>query len=200
MKLIKREENFTVKNAFERYQRSNKIKKLSEMTIDLKERNFLDFSKFINVDEYNIKDLDLDLVEEYIEWLIDKGQKTTTINIKLRDLKAFLYWCMENNYLEPFKIKLLREDEVIKETYNYEQLKKLLKKPNLKKADFSEYRNYCAICFLLSTGIRCNSFLNIKIGDLDLKNSLLKLNNTKGRLQQILPLSNSIVELLEEYI
>jgi len=51
MKLVKKDENLTIKEAFLRYQRGNKIRNLSEMTIDFKYRNFLDFSKFVNVDE-----------------------------------------------------------------------------------------------------------------------------------------------------
>lgn len=43
MKLVKKDENLTIKEAFLRYQRGNKIRNLSEMTIDFKYRNFLDF-------------------------------------------------------------------------------------------------------------------------------------------------------------
>ncbi len=163
MKLVKKDESLTVKNAFDIYQRNNKIKKLSEMTLDFKERNFFDFSKFIDVNELKIKDVNLDLVEDYIEILLDKEQKATTINIKPRDLKTFLSYCFDNNYCNSFKITMLKEDEVIKETYSDEQLKILLKKPDLRKVTFNEYRNFVAECFLLANGIRCNSLLNIKI-------------------------------------
>ncbi|MDZ5252084.1 hypothetical protein [Clostridium sp. LIBA-8841] len=65
--------------------------------------------------------------------------------------------------MKSFKITLPKVDRVAIETYTDDELRKLLEKPNLKKCTFSQYRNYCIVCMLLSTGIRLSSLINIKI-------------------------------------
>lgn len=44
---------------------------------------------------------------------------------------------MDNDYCELFKTKLIKRDEVIKETYTEEQLSKLLNKTDIKKCSFA---------------------------------------------------------------
>jgi integrase/recombinase XerD len=44
---------------------------------------------------------------------------------------------MDNGYCERFKTRLIKNDEVIMETYTEEQLKILLKKPNVRDTSFA---------------------------------------------------------------
>ncbi len=54
---------------------------------------------------------------------------------------------MDNGYCERFKTKLVKEDEVIKETYSDEQLKILLTKPDTNKTSFAIYRNWVIVSY-----------------------------------------------------
>ena len=54
--------------------------------------------------------------------------------------------------------------------------------------------------FLLSTGIRHNSLVNIKIRDVDFDNSVVYVNTTKNRKPLIIPLNEDIVKILKEYL
>ena len=49
---------------------------------------------------------------------------------------------MERGYTEPFKVKIPVYNKDVKDVYTPEELERLLRKPNLKKCSFSEYRNY----------------------------------------------------------
>ena len=49
----------------------------------------------------------------------------------LRSVRAFIYYCMECNYMTTFKIHLPKAQKDIKEIYSNEQLEKLLVKPDL---------------------------------------------------------------------
>ena len=62
------------------------------------------------------------------------------INTYLRGLRAFLYYCMEMDYMADFKIRIPKVDKKLKETYTDMELNVLLKKPNLKTCGFSEYK------------------------------------------------------------
>ena len=86
------------------------------------------------------------------------------------------------------------------QTYTDEELRKLLKKPDVRKCIFSTYRSWVIVNFLLSTGIRQNSLVNIKIRDVDFDNSVVYVNMTKNRKPLIIPLNEDITKILQEYL
>jgi len=107
---------------------------------------------------------------------------------------------METGYLPPFTIHIQKVDKKIKETYNERELSLLLKKPNLKDCDFGEYRTWVYSNYLLATGNRISSVLNVKIEDLDYSNNLITVNKMKNRKAQIIPMSKTLCEILQEYL
>ena len=96
-----------------------------------------------------------------------------------RDLKTVMYFFMEESWLQYFKIKLAKADQQPVETYTDEDIRKMLKKPNLKNCNFTEYKSWVIVNFLLSTGVRQHSLINIKIKDLDFDNRMVYVNVTK---------------------
>ena len=102
-----------------------------------------------------------------LEQTRDSGLKDTSINSYTRTLKSFLSWCNSEG-LTDVNIKPYKCEEVIKETYSDDELSKLLKKPDLKKCSFSEYRNWVIINFLLNGGNRARSIRLIRNRDVDL--------------------------------
>lgn len=200
IKLNQKDEKFTIQEAFERYQKQSKIRNLSEYTIKYQINYFRKFINFINNENFLIEDININIIDDYIYNMMEDGNKTKSINTALIALNAFLHWCMDNDYCNRFKTKLVKQDEIIKDTYSEEQLLNLLKKPNIKKCNFAEYRNWVIINYLVSTGNRSNTIINIQIKDLDLYNQVVKLTTTKSRKQQIIPLSTSLCKILEEYL
>lgn len=70
----------------------------------------------------------------------------------------------------------------------------------MKKCIFAEYRNWAMANYLLGTGQRLNTLINVKIGDINLSQSTIKLSVTKGRRETELPLSNTVCKVLKEYL
>lgn len=63
-----------------------------------------------------------------------------------------------------------------------------------------EYRTWVMINCLIATGQRLKNLQYLKVNDLDFENRVVKLSHTKNRKQTLLPLSNSIIEVLKEYL
>jgi integrase/recombinase XerD len=61
---------------------------------------------------------------------------------------------MNEGYIPHFKMQEIKVDKNQIETYNEAELKLLLKKPNLKKCSFTEYKCWVMTNFLFSTGVR----------------------------------------------
>ena len=191
----------TIQKAFEQFQKQNEAKNLSPGTIEFYSSKSKIFFLFLEDTEESIDTITEEDVEDYILYLKEKGTVSdTTININLRMVRAFLYWCMERRYMERFSIRLIRADDPIKEPYTEDELARLLKRPNLKECSFAEYRNWVIINFLLGTGCRASTLINLHIEDVDLSAGTVFFRHMKARNQQIVPLTKQLVKLLGEYL
>jgi len=106
---------------------------------------------------------------------------------------------MEMGYMPKFNIRLMKCDKEIKEAYTTEELEMLLKKPDIKKVGFAEYRNWVIVNYLLGTGNRLRTLVNLKWADVDFQNDLIRLTAVKNRKQQMIPLSSTLKTILKEY-
>ena len=155
--------NPTIQQAFERFQKYNRLKNLSQGSLDFYAAKGRSFFRFLGDTEQPIHTITEETVEDYIFYMKDQQLHDTTINTNLRMVCAFLYWCMEKGYLEKYPIRLVRADDPIKEPYTTDELQKLLKKPDCKTCSFAEYRNWVIVNFLLGTGCRASTLLNLHI-------------------------------------
>ena len=189
---------------FEDFITYSNSKNLSEKTIEYYKINYDQFKSFIDDNsqsqDVTVEVLNQELVEAYRLKLINQGLATATINSYLRAIRSFLYYTMKFNYIEKFKVNLIRAEDKIKETYTNQELSILLQKPNIEECSFSEYRNWVIINWVLSTGNRSRTLRNIKIEDLDLQDGYVKLRKVKNRKQQIIPISKQMVMIITEYL
>lgn len=148
-----------------------------------------------------IEDLTSKTFDEFIIALRDNdAMNDMTLYTYGRDFKTLLYFFMKQEYMPSFKIKLTKADKQPIETYTDDDLKKMLKKPNLKQCTFQEYKSWVIVNFLLSTGIRQHSLINIKIKDVDFDNEVVYINVTRNRKPLIIPLNNDVLKILKEYL
>ena len=97
-------------------------------------------------------------------------------------------------------MKLPKVDKQPIATYTDEELEKLLKKPNINKCSFVEYRNYVMVAMFLSTGIRLSSLTNIRVKDINFDDEVVNIVHTKNRKSLIIPLNKQILSILKEYL
>ncbi len=83
--------------------------------------------------------------------MLNSNLSDNTVSTRIRGLRAFLYYCMEMGYIQKFKIQNIKTTEKIKETYTEEELKILLKKPDLKKCSPKEYITWVIVNYVYST-------------------------------------------------
>ncbi|MCL2372743.1 MAG: tyrosine-type recombinase/integrase [Defluviitaleaceae bacterium] len=185
---------------FEEFQQSNKVRDLSEHTITSYQATYRAFIE--SYDEENLCDsLCIQVVNNFILHLKEKRNvNNISINTHLTNIRAFINYCGRLGYMEAFKIPSLRAEKKVKETYTDSELIILLKKPDVKRCSFVEYRNWVFTNYVVGTGNRVSTVVNIKISDLDLDNDTIILKKTKNKNQQIIPISNSLKIVLLDYL
>ena len=136
--------------------------------------------------------------DDFIFAQLEEGKRTTTINSQLRGLRVFFKFCAERDYIEELSIKLLKDDAELKEPYTDAELRKLIARP--KSNRWAEYRSWAMINYLVATGNRARTIVNIKISDINFDENTIHLRAMKNRHQQFIPLSPALKEVLEEYL
>ncbi|MCI8540377.1 MAG: tyrosine-type recombinase/integrase [Erysipelotrichaceae bacterium] len=193
---------WTFDEAFLQFNRYCIIKNLREKTIKDYQEAYERFVSFLR--QYTLLSVVGELarihIEDYILHLKGTGMKDTSINTYLRGIRVILNFLSEQEASVRIKVPMQKTDKMIKETYTDNELFKLLEKPNISKCEFLEYRNWCIINFLLATGVRISTLINIKISDLDFDFARIHLVYTKSRKSYIIPMSNAIKEVLLEYL
>ena len=192
-------ENLSIAEGFEMFINDRVAKNYSDYTIKFYKNTIHNFSLFYELSNL-IESLNKHVLNQYVIYLRQMNLSDATISTYIRGLRTILYYFMDEEFLPRFKIPLPKSEEKIKETYTKEELDSILKKPNLKKCTFAQYRNWVLVNYLLGTGQRLNTVINIKIQDVDLENSFVKLVKTKGRRETILPLSSVLTNILREYL
>lgn len=136
-------------------------------------------------------------------WMLNMaldGVKDTTINHYVRDVRVFLYWCMDRGYIkEPFTIELRKTQETGIKHFTEAEVEVLLKKPK-PEASFVTWRTWAIINYVMATGNRASTICNVKLRDIDFDNRYITLTHTKSKKLYTIPLSTSLYMVLQEYI
>ena len=204
-RVIKRSVNAekeTLKEAFEEYIKEKEAHNISEATI----RNYkLSFKIFCNESNYT-DETTCDEVsnQDIFKWINDlklDGVKATSINHYLRDIRAFLYWCMEDKkYIEePFKIKQIENQEEEIKLFTDDELIALLEKPD-RRDDFGEWRTWAIVNWVLATGNRAATICNVKIEDVSFSERKIYLTHNKNKRFNSITLSSSLESAIKEYM
>ena len=154
---------------FSRYFISCKAKGLSEQTITTYKEGLNFLKRFLDEREIELKDLTKEDVDDLVLWLDNGKRSSRTIQSHMISIRTFLYYEMEQGRIEkPFKIKIIKGKEEIKEIYSDKELEKLLKKPKRKECTFTEYKIWVFETYLIGTGNRLSSIINIQNKDVHL--------------------------------
>ena len=88
--------------------------------------------------------------------------------------------------------------EHFKEVYTEDEIRKLLARPKTNK--FNEYRTWVIVGVFLGTGIRSLELRSIRCKDVNLNERYITLIHTKNKKPRVVPLSESLIIILQEYI
>lgn len=172
---------------------------LRQGTINHYRQSYVQFFKFFEPST-PIEEIDEDAYKRYVLYLRSTLNNDVSINSYLRDFITTMHYLMNEGYIQSYKMQAIKVDKSHIETYNEQELQLLLKKPNIKKCSFIEYQAWVMTNFLFSTAVRQRSLMYIKVKDIDFDNNVVYVNVTKNRKPLIVPLNQTMVNILKEYL
>jgi integrase/recombinase XerD len=117
---------------------------------------------------------------------------TITINGKLRGLNAFLHWMGSES-----RADLLKEDRKPLVLFSPEQIHTLLSPP---PRLVRESRVALALAVVSDTGLRADEVLSLRREDVDIHESLLRVQKGKGRKGREVPISSNLRKRLLPWV
>lgn len=160
-------------------------------------RKFLAFLRAKGVPP-TVENVTKPLVEDYMAWLSQRGNKPVTVQRAVRALKALFVFAVERklaneNPCAGFRFK--RDRTKKRMALTDEQCAALL-------ADDGGYeatRNRAIIAVLLTTGLRRSELLDLRWDDIDFDRASLTVRETKGRQSRDIHLGNETIKRLREH-
>lgn len=196
---MKATKSITFEEGCNKYLEYCRQRNLREGTINHYRQSYVQFFKFFEPDT-PIEEIDEDAYKRYVLHLRSTLNNDVSINSYLRDFITTMHYLMNEGYIQSYKMQAIKVDKSHIETYNEQELQLLLKKPNIKKCSFIEYQAWVMTNFLFSTAVRQRSLMYIKVKDIDFDNNVVYVNVTKNRKPLIVPLNQTMVNILREYL
>ena len=120
------------------------------------------FLKFLSDEQLAVNEAGF---KRYVIHLTDSGMTANSVNHYIRSVKVFLYWCMEQDEIAPFKIKMVKAQETIKDVYTQGELCALIQPPK-REDSFVIWRSWAIINFILGTAAREATVCEMQMQDI----------------------------------
>ncbi|MBR2493486.1 MAG: phage integrase family protein [Paludibacteraceae bacterium] len=195
------EEVLTIVGAFDAFYEDKKAHGLAKDSLVDYEYTFHYMMNHFGFDEYTpLTELTTELFKKWTIEMMEDGKRHSTINRYLRDCKVFLNWCIENAlFFGQIKIEMVKGQEELVKAFPPEDIILVTRKPT-NKCDFIEWRTWAVTNWVLATGNRAGTIVNLHINDVDFKTKEIRLRHTKNKKAQVIPLSNALTTILREYM
>lgn len=206
IKMVEQNIESTIAQLFSKFINHCIVSNYAKATVSHYHDAIHNFNLFINTNQVEADAITDETMEEYTKYLQQKRTKKgtllkgKTIATYLTGMRTILNWLHQEGYISKIKVVIPKADEALKQTYTERQIKALVQKPDTKTCDFTDIRDWALVCYFLSTGQRLSTVINVKIQDVDFNENTVTLHKLKNRTQVVLPLANSIINVLKEYL
>ena len=176
-------------------------KGLSKNTVKAYKTDIKGFIKWINKNKkqslLNIKETS---VNQYISYLFSLKLKSSSVNRKISSLKSFYLFLLKKKLIRysPFsEVISPKQEKYLPASMSESEVEKLLNSPDTSKD--IEQRDKAMIEMLYATGMRISELVNLKITDIDMNRSVIKVMG-KGSKERLIPFGESASEALFNYL
>ncbi len=159
---------------------------------------YLEYLYSIGVE--NVNDIETKDIESYMKYLVnDKKEEITSLAHKLTSIKNFHKFLLKTGVLDKDASVTVERPKIAKKlpsALTVEEVDKLL---DMRLQNVFDYRNKAMLELLYGTGMRVSELVNLKMNDIDMKNSSIRILG-KGDKERIVPIGDYAMESLENYL
>ena len=165
-------------------------KRYSINTINTYESMVISFFKY-----HNTKRIDAitknDLIDFNTNYILANNYSYTYQNQLVNAIKLF-YKQSTNSSLNVEELDRPKKDKRLPEVLSLDEVKELI-------SQLKNMKHKTLLCLLYSCGLRIGEALNLKCTSVDFNRSLLHVKSGKGRKDRYVPISKTMIDLLNQY-
>ena len=176
-------------------------KGLSKNTVDAYQNDLNDFLSWLNkINIQDYKKVTETEINEYVAHLFKNGLKSSSVNRKISTLKSFYLFLIKKKLisLSPLsEVITPKKEQYLPSSMSEDEVEQLLQSPNI-ELDI-EIRDKAMIEMLYATGMRISELINLKMIDIDIERSVLKVLG-KGSKERLVPFGEKASDSLSYYL
>ena len=173
---------------------------LSDNTLDAYTRDVSRFLEWLTDEGLNPQDVVLDDLHRFASTLYDMSIAPRSIARILSGVRSLYYFLLVEGHIEKDPTELLESPKVgahLPEVLTAEEIEAI--ESTIDQSLPEERRDYIIIEMLYSCGLRVSELCELCISDLFLKEGYMRVRG-KGSKQRLVPMSERMVELLEQWL
>ena len=182
-----------------RYERNR-----SELTIRNYGRSLSDFeSYFKNRDsQLSWESVDSDLIRDWMESMMDKGDMASTVNNCLSAVRSFFRFALSRGLVESdpsYSVKGPKKQKPLPQFVREDEMNRLIDMPQMWEEGYQGVLARTIIILFYETGIRLAELVGLDSQDVDLDSRQLKVTGKRDK-QRVVPFGEELSTVLRDYI
>ena len=162
-----------------------------ESTIEIYTSMMLKFLRFVSPKEASECTSD-DLIRIVKEYILPNGLSHSFQNQMISSVKKF-YSEIYRSVIDPGKLTRPRPQHKLPNVLSKEEVKRMLNTPVNEK-------HRLMLCIIYACGLRRSELLELKPADVEKGRNLLRIRQSKGFRDRIVPISNRTIDMIETYV
>ena len=175
----------------------------SPQTVQTYEESLREFESYIafREDGLSLGTVDTDLIRDWMESLMDRGNNASTINKKLSALRSFFRFALKRGLVEKdpaHALAGLKKSKPLPQFLREGEMDRLLDGMEWGE-DYKDIRARTLLLLLYETGLRRSELAGLNDGDIDFGACQLKVTGKRNK-QRIVPFGAELAEALKGYM
>jgi len=175
-------------------------KGLSNNTVSSYKNDIKSFFLWLDENSFNPLNINASDANNYVSKLFGDGLKSSSVNRKISAIKSFYIFLQKKKIIMKSPIAdivMPKQEKYLPVSMSEEEVERLLNSPDLNIQ--IERRDKAMIEVLYATGIRISELTNLKLTDLDINRSVLKVFG-KGSKERLVPFGEKAAESISLYL
>ena len=175
----------------------------SQRTVDSYEEDLRAFEKYFQglSDTLTWETVDTDVVRDWMEHMVDKGNKATSVGRRLSALRTFYRYALIRHFVKSdpaHNVKTPKRERPLPQFLKEKEMDDLLDRQKWGD-DYKSVLSYAIIMTFYETGVRLSELLGLDDKSVDFINRVLRVVG-KGDKQRMIPFGDELSEVLSHYI
>lgn len=175
----------------------------SPQTVQTYEDSLREFESYLTFreDGLSLEAVDTDLIRDWMESLMDRGNNASTINKKLSALRSFFRYALKRRLVEKdpaHAVVGLKKPKPLPQFVREGEMDRLLDNVDWGD-DYKDVRARTLLLLLYETGLRRSELTGLDDGDIDFEMGQLKVTGKRNK-QRIVPFGPELAETLRKYV